>query len=155
MSRVACAVHVVTSDGPAGRHGATATAVTSVTDAPPTLLVCLNLASTIYGKVAKNGVLAVNVLGAEHEALARAFAASSRAGPDGRFEHGVWDRLATGAPTLADALATFDGRVTETAEVGSHTVLFVAVAAVRIADAPRAGLLYQHRSYALPAAGQT
>ncbi|MET0746456.1 MAG: flavin reductase, partial [Microvirga sp.] len=35
MSRVAGAVHLVTTDGPAGRAGFTATAVTPVTDDPP------------------------------------------------------------------------------------------------------------------------
>src|SRR3981189_248751 len=42
MSRLGAAVHVITTAGPAGKAGTTATAVCSVTDAPPTLLVCLN-----------------------------------------------------------------------------------------------------------------
>ena len=42
MSRLGAAVHVITTEGPAGKTGFTATAVCSVSDAPPTLLVCLN-----------------------------------------------------------------------------------------------------------------
>ena len=42
MSRLGAAVHVITTDGPSGKTGFTATAVCSVSDAPPTLLVCLN-----------------------------------------------------------------------------------------------------------------
>ena len=42
MSRLGAAVSVITTDGPAGPSGFTASAVCSVTDAPPTLLVCLN-----------------------------------------------------------------------------------------------------------------
>ena len=42
MARLGAAVNVVTTDGPGGRGGFTASAVTSVTDDPPTLLVCAN-----------------------------------------------------------------------------------------------------------------
>src|SRR3712207_7651316 len=45
MSRVAGAVHVVTTDGPAGRAGFTATAIAPVTDSPASLLVCVNTKS--------------------------------------------------------------------------------------------------------------
>ena len=48
MSMLSAAVNVVTTDGPAGRHGFTASAVCSVTDTPPTLLVCMNTASRSY-----------------------------------------------------------------------------------------------------------
>lgn len=39
MAMLGGAVSVITTDGPAGRFGFTASAVCSVTDAPPTLLV--------------------------------------------------------------------------------------------------------------------
>ncbi|WP_198511682.1 flavin reductase, partial [Bacillus subtilis] len=42
MSRLGAAVNIITTEGPAGRAGFTASAVCSVTDSPPTLLVCLN-----------------------------------------------------------------------------------------------------------------
>ncbi len=41
MAHVGAAVNIITTDGPAGRAGFTASAVCSVTDTPPTLLVCL------------------------------------------------------------------------------------------------------------------
>ena len=37
MARLGAAVHVITTDGPGGRAGFTASAVCSVTDDPPTL----------------------------------------------------------------------------------------------------------------------
>lgn len=40
MSCMGAAVNIITTDGPAGRAGFTASAVCSVTDTPPTLLVC-------------------------------------------------------------------------------------------------------------------
>lgn len=42
MARVCAPVNVITTNGPAGRGGFTATAMCSVTDEPPTLLVCMN-----------------------------------------------------------------------------------------------------------------
>lgn len=147
MSRVAATVHVATTDGPAGRHGATATSVASLTDDPPTLIVCLNVASRAYALASRNGVLAVNTLGAGHEALARAFARSSGGVPDDRFSHGDWSTLATGAPALDGALASFDGRIVKETVVGTHAALFVEIDAIRVAEASEDGLAYHRRAY--------
>lgn len=146
MSRIAHIVHVVTTDGPAGRHGATATSIASLTDAPATLIVCLNVSSRAHRLAVANGVLAVNSLAAGHEALARAFATPSHGVPDDRFEHGVWIRAATGAPVLKDALASFDGRIVRETVVGTHAALFVELDAVAYAD-DGAGLAYHRRTY--------
>ena len=48
MARLGAAVNVITTDGPGGRAGFTASAVTSVTDTPPTLLVCANRANDFF-----------------------------------------------------------------------------------------------------------
>src|SRR4029077_12068777 len=48
MARLGAAVNVITTDGPGGRAGFTASAVCSVTDSPPTLLVCANRANDSY-----------------------------------------------------------------------------------------------------------
>jgi flavin reductase len=53
MSRLGAAVHVITTDGHAGKTGFTATAVVLVSDAPPTLLVCLNLRRHQYADPAR------------------------------------------------------------------------------------------------------
>ena len=62
MSRVAASVHVVTTDGPAGRAGFTATAVAPVTDSPASLLVCIDAAGRSARALAENGVFCVNTL---------------------------------------------------------------------------------------------
>jgi flavin reductase len=46
MAVLAGAVNIVTTDGPGGRAGLTASAVCSVTAEPPTLLVCVNRGSS-------------------------------------------------------------------------------------------------------------
>ncbi len=73
MSRLGAAVNIVTTDGPAGLAGFTASAVCSVTDSPPTLLVCLNRNASVWPVFQANGQLCVNTLAAGHEALSGLF----------------------------------------------------------------------------------
>ena len=74
MAMLASAVNVITTDGPAGLAGFTATAVTSVTDQPPTLLVCMNRSSFAHPIFASNAVLCVNVLTAGQQDVSALFA---------------------------------------------------------------------------------
>ena len=73
MARLGAAVHVITTDGPGGRAGFTASAVCSVTDEPPTLLVCLNRSASVYPAFQANGVLCVNALAAGQQQLSSLF----------------------------------------------------------------------------------
>jgi flavin reductase len=66
MAQLGSAVSVITTDGPAGKFGFTASAVCSVTDQPPTLLVCMNRNSWAHAHFKQNGVLCVNVLSSLH-----------------------------------------------------------------------------------------
>jgi flavin reductase len=145
MSRLGAAVHVVSTDGPAGRSGFTATAVCSVSDQPPTLLVCLNRRSQSAPVVSANGVFCVNTLTAGEEAIADLFAGRSGA-RDERFSSGEWLTLSTGSPVLASAVVSFDCRVIEVRAIASHNVIFGAVEAVRLGQAAPA-LVYHERAY--------
>jgi len=146
MSRIAGAVHVVASDGPAGAGGATMTAVTSVTDAPPTVLVCLNRTGRFNAIVRANGVFSVNTLVAGDEELAGLFAGVGGIDHPDRFTHGTWRTGATGAPLLDGARAVLDCRVCDVSDVGSHTVFLARVELVRVGDA-QPPLLYVDRGY--------
>ncbi|MDR5761409.1 flavin reductase [Caballeronia sp. LZ035] len=145
MARLGAAVNVITTDGPAGRCGFTASAVCSVTDTPPTLLVCMNRTSSSYGPVLDNQVLCVNTLSDRHEDLSRAFGGKTPSAE--RFASGTWSKLATGAPVLDDALVAFDCRVVEVIRQGTHDVFFCQVAAIRDGDPPHGGLVYFARRY--------
>lgn len=148
MARLGAAVTIVTTDGPRGRAGFTASAVCSVTDRPPTLIVCLNRASSVYGAFRGNRVLCVNVLAREHEALSRLFGGKTPTAD--RFAAARWSRLATGSPALDGAVANLDCRISGTALVGTHDVLFCEVADIR-SEGGSGGLVYFDRAYhALP-----
>lgn len=127
MSRVGGAVHIVTTDGPAGRAGFTATAVASVSDSPPTLLACLNRASTVHTVFKANGVLCVNTLAAGQQDLARIFGGLAGVHGADRFAHGTWTPLPDGTPALAGALVAFECRLAEVHEVATHSLLIGAV----------------------------
>ncbi|CAO4165227.1 flavin reductase [Methylorubrum populi] len=144
MAQLASAVHLVTTDGPGGRAGLTASSVCSVSDGPPTLLVCLNRGSSAYPVFLRNEVLCINTLSAGHEALAADFA--GRVPPDERFAGQSWGCLETGAPVLTEALIAFDCRIVDRHQVGTHDVLICAVVALSEASGADA-LLYANRRY--------
>jgi flavin reductase len=132
MARLTGAVNVISSDGAAGLAGFTASAVCSVTDRPPMLLVCVNRSSRQEGALQTNRVLCVNTLAFGQEPIARAFA-DSRLSVNQRFAKGDWSTMVTGSPALDGALACFDCRVNERVEHGTHAVMFCHVLAVRAA----------------------
>ena len=146
MSRLGAAVHVVTTAGPGGKAGFTATAVCSVSDAPPTLLVCLNRRSQGGPILRENKVFCVNTLGADGQALADVFAGRTGAFNAQRFASGSWSILKTGAPVLAESVVAFDCRVIEIRAVASHNVIFGAVVEIRVGPAGPA-LVYYNRAY--------
>nr|WP_078706684.1 flavin reductase [Consotaella salsifontis] len=146
MARFAASVNIVTTDGPAGPRGVTATSVCSVSDDPPIILVCLNAQGPLNERFVENEVFALNVLGAEQEPVARAFAGEGRLSTEERFATARWTRLGSGAPILEGALASFDCRLRERTKVATHNVLFGEVIGVRTGG-DDASLLYLGRRY--------
>jgi flavin reductase len=146
MSRVGAAVHIVTTGGPAGRAGVTASAVTSVSAEPPTMLFCLNKTSRAASLLLQNGVFCINTLASAHQDLSDIFAGRTQHPLDERFVVGEWGTLSTGAPVLASALAAFDCRLIEAKEMSTHLILIGRVEAIEVAPKAEA-LLYMHRTY--------
>lgn len=144
MSTLAAAVNVVTTDGPGGRAGFTATAVCSVCDEPPTLLVCLNRGASVYDVFSRNDVLCVNTLADNQSELSNLFGGKSTM--DERFAAAGWDRSVTGAPVLEGALASFDCKISKRVNVGTHDILFCEVAGIRQRD-EAGSLVYFGRGY--------
>ena len=147
MARLGAAVNVITSDGPAGRMGFTATAVCSVSDSPPTLLVCMNRSSLQNKPIQRNGVFCVNSLSAGKHDTSKVFAGVGRVPMPERFRRASWRKLRTGAPVLDDSIVSFDCRIDATIEVATHTILLAHVEAIRMGEAGCGGLMYFGRSY--------
>lgn len=144
MARLGAAVSIITTDGPAGRAGFTASAVCSVTDDPPTLLVCMNRASSAHASVTGNKLVCVNVLSTQQERLSRLFGGGVPARE--RFAAAVWSTLETGAPVLADCAVAFDCQIVNVTAVSTHDVLFCRVVALRRSGLTE-NLIYLGRAY--------
>lgn len=146
MSLLASAVSIVTTTGKNGTHGFTASAVCSITDTPPTLLVCMNGNARSYEHFVANGVLAVNVLAAQHQHLSNIFASPLSSAE--RFSHAAWTTAQTESPILADALVSFDCHIAEINQVGSHGVFICPIVAIESHFPDNAqGLAYFKRTY--------
>jgi flavin reductase len=149
MAKLAAAVNIITSTGDNGWCGFTASAVSSVTDSPPTLLVCINRAVQAHGTIATSGVLCVNTVAGPQEKLAMTFAGSGgNKDMAQRFAGGDWIQLVTGAPVLTGAIVNFDCRVVSVSTIGTHDVFFCEVMAVGGQDAVDSGaLVYFDRKF--------
>lgn len=145
MSLLSTAVNVITTAGEAGTHGFTASAVCSVTDSPPTLLVCMNQSSRSHEQFVENKVLCVNVLSTQHEQISNAFA-SSKLNSETRFQLGEWSSLHTGSPVLNDALVSFDCEIEDIQSVGTHSIFLCRVLAVQQSQ-QQESLVYFNRAY--------
>ncbi|MGL4441057.1 MAG: flavin reductase family protein [Bosea sp. (in: a-proteobacteria)] len=121
MRQIASSVAVVTTDGQAGRHGATVTAFCSVSADPPTLLVCLRTDSRISAAVTANGVFTLSVLPASATQTARAFAGEFDKVLTDRFEGSALVERDGLAPAIGGALGVFC-RVVRFEMQDSHTI---------------------------------
>lgn len=146
MAHFAGAVHVITTEGPAGRRGTTVIAACSVSDTPPTVLACLNRENSSNDLFIANGRFALNTLAAKHEPLAVGFSGLTGLSQDDRFALGEWEVLATGAPVLKDAVSVFDCEIVDTKDLATHRVLFGRVTGLRVGGSLRP-LIYHDRGY--------
>lgn len=105
MRKLAGAVSVLTVGQGEERTGLTATSVTSLSVEPPTLLICVNRATSSVVPLLKERAFAINVLRPHHEPVADRFAGKGGLKGPARYDGADWTRLSTGAPVLADALA--------------------------------------------------
>lgn len=145
MARVCAPVNVITTNGPAGRGGFTATAMCSVTDEPPTLLVCMNSRSSQTALFVENHQFCVNVLTQEHRDLAGLFA-GQQSDMEARYAAADWTNLPSGNQALTDAIVSFDCRLIEARLVGTHNIFIGEVVDIRCRRDGHA-LLYFDRNY--------
>jgi flavin reductase (DIM6/NTAB) family NADH-FMN oxidoreductase RutF len=143
MRRLAGAVTVVTTRCGEERFGLTVTAVCSLSATPPRILACVNVGGRSFKAISDSRCMAINVLGAHHEGVARSFA-SSKEDP---FVGQTWTQASTGAPLLADALVSFDCEVSQMFITRSHALLIGDIRHIAAGDESDA-LLYMNGRFA-------
>lgn len=145
MAHLSSAVHIVTSNGEAGKIGITVSSVTSVSDSPPTLLFCVNQQSELHDILKQNGEVCVNVLNHQQADLAKHFAGMENTTMAERFAWNIWSENDKGVPKLNEAIANLEGKIVEMYPVGSHTIFIVALSAIQ--SMPNHSLVYFARQF--------
>jgi flavin reductase (DIM6/NTAB) family NADH-FMN oxidoreductase RutF len=119
MRRVASTVNVISICVDGQPMGITATAVSSISLHPASLLVCINQAAAVHAPMGDMSHFRVNVLHRDQADIARMFA--DRTQHALRFLSG-WEVDAAGPPRLLDAQATILCRRIDSHSFGTHSI---------------------------------
>jgi flavin reductase (NADH)/cob(II)yrinic acid a,c-diamide reductase len=128
-------------------YGLTATAVTSLSADPPSLLTCVNREASAHRAILECKAFAINVLPHDKVALARLFASRKPDDRDKRFTSDKWVELSTGSPVLSEAIVGFDCTLDQAIVYASHSILIGQVQDIRIADSHK-HLMYLEGEFA-------
>jgi len=157
MGHFATGVTVITSiDADGEPVGTTANAVTSLSVAPPLVLVCFDLASTTLQAIRGHGAFVVNVLAAPQQHLSANFARRGLAAAWDGVQH---RRGPTGSPRLEDVLAVLECTVEHALPGGDHEIIVGRVRHAETSASANGPLVFFRGSYAsltdqdLPACG--
>ena len=144
MRRFPAAVSVITAADHSRRHGMTATAVTSLSLDPPSLIVCINRATLLHDIMQTGRHFCVNVLRRDQVDLSSAF--SGAIAPEARFAVGSWLTSGDGISYLADGQVNIFCRKVAAVPYGTHTIFIGEADAVNVHD-PIEPLIYQDAKY--------
>lgn len=123
MRHQAGAVTIIAAGRPGARGGLTATAFSSLSDNPPTVLVCVQRRSGTHGVIVASKAFSVNILAHEQQTLAERFSGKGGLSGEQRFEEGaVWETMQTGSPVLAGALASLDCELLDEHQFATHSI---------------------------------
>ena len=131
MRRVASTVNVITVCVGGEPMGITATAMSSLTMDPPSLLICINRTASLHSPLEDVSHFCVNVLHRSQEDMARMFADRSQQGL--RFASG-WHLDCDRPPRLADAQAAILCRRIRHFAYGTHSIFIGEVEEVKARD---------------------
>lgn len=145
MRQLAASVCLITVNSSGERAGMIATAVTSVSAEPPTLLICVNRSASLFDQLQATGRFCVNVLATDALPLVEQFSSSARR--EERFQTGEWLTLPSGATVCAKALVAFDCCVAKVVDWHSHGIFLGEVTEVVHPSAESAPLLYRDRRF--------
>jgi flavin reductase (DIM6/NTAB) family NADH-FMN oxidoreductase RutF len=133
MRQQAGAVTIIAVGKPGNRTGLTATAMCSLTDSPPTVLICVNKSASAHSPIRHARSFAVNILANGQLDLAKRFSTKKVEG-EARFDADAWDTLVTGSPILKGTVASLDCEVVDEHEVETHSIFIGRVKDGRFAD---------------------
>jgi flavin reductase (DIM6/NTAB) family NADH-FMN oxidoreductase RutF len=139
MRKLAATVTVVTTREADEHHGMAATAVTSLSADPPSVLVCVNRSASMHDPMHRSQMFCINLLGEQHGPLCEAFGGKLTGAA--RFGVGTWDTDENGVRYLTDAPANLFCRLEQQHIYGTHSIFVGRVERIRV-DADSQPLLY-------------
>ena len=144
MRRLAASVAIVVARGEDGPVGMAATSVTSLTVAPPAVLVCVNRATALHALLVPTAPLSVNLLSRDQQAVSAAFGGGLPR--EMRFGVGDWQEAGNGLPALSGAQASLSCVIDAMLAYGTHSIVIARVRDCIVND-PVDPLIYQDGGY--------
>lgn len=132
MRRLAATVNIITVRDGGRPMGMAATAVSSLSADPPSVLVCVNQSASIHNLLVGAETFCVNILHQDQHDVARVFSDSTLR--DARFTTGQWEHRADAPPYLADAQAVLLCERRQLMTYATHTICIGAVREVHLRD---------------------
>jgi flavin reductase len=133
MSRVASSVMLITTvDKDDYPHGLAATAFSSVSMEPASVLICVNRTASASPIIKESGLFCVSFLQTAHEQISTIFSRSELRKQ--RFVEGQWRTGIRGIRYLSDAQAAVFCEVVHEVEHGTHTIMIANVIDVVLAE---------------------
>ena len=145
MRRLPACVNVITTTNNGRPAGCTATAVCSLSDEPPSLVVCLNEQSETGRAVLSTGKFCVNICAPDDLEVSRRFAVSGISSE--KFDVGNWEETPSGLMRLSSAVAAFDCELSESIKFGTHFVIIGTIKHIDLIDDGTNALLYANGDY--------
>ncbi len=147
MRNLASGVCVITSISEDGERVAmTASSVTSVSDNPASLLVCINKSAKLDTILHTQTRFTVNVLSNDQQDVSNTCAKPAEG--ESRFEVGNWARDEdTGLPYLSDALSVFFCEKSKVIEYGTHNIYIGNIQQVNYSEDSQDILVYAKGGY--------
>lgn len=147
MRRLASGVCVISTFAEDNQYAMTASSVTSVSDEPASLLVCVNQEATMQSVLSFGQPFVINVLSQSQQDVSNNCA--SRNEEVGRFDLGDWQLDEAGMPYLADAQVNFFCEVdNKDYTYGTHRIVIGLLKKVIVSDDPVNPLIYVNGAYA-------
>ncbi len=145
MRHLAASVNIITSIVEGERCGCTASAVCSLSDTPPSLIVCLNQSTQTAKAIADSKRFCVNLCSSRDIEISNAFATSKTLN---KFDFGDWEESGFESPRLKSAVVAFDCSVGEIMESGTHFVIVGLIQNLVVSpDSESKALVYENGQY--------
>ncbi|MEO6702324.1 MAG: flavin reductase family protein [Jatrophihabitantaceae bacterium] len=128
LGRFATGITVVTANSAIGPHGMTANSFTSVSLAPPLVLVCVMRDASMHQAILDSDSFGVSMLSTRHESLATYFANRGRPRDEHEFDLVDWvPGRHTGVPIVTQTLAWIECGLSAVYDGGDHSIFLGSV----------------------------